>query len=301
MQKSGGRARNLLLCFDAFGTLFKPQPSIFEQYGDVARKLGLSGFSDDDVAKSFKQAFKHECKVHPNYGKASGIKAATWWTSIIRNTFKPLLPPSQSLPEDLAPQLLHRFSSKEGYVLFPDVLPFLEELRKARLRHVRSEDVQTVVGIITNSDDRVPGILESLGLKVDQLRFGQDVSAGQAGGEVDIDFVVMSYDVGFEKPHRRMFDAATETLRNLLAVRSAAHAGIDSWDVVYVGDELEKDVLAAEDAGWSAALLDREGRYSDQTKFGPTTVTLDATVKRSVLVVKDLEDLRKTTWFAKVG
>ncbi|KAK5006428.1 hypothetical protein LTR28_006502 [Elasticomyces elasticus] len=264
MQKSGGRARNLLLCFDAFGTLFKPQPSIFEQYGDVARKLGLSGFSDDDVAKSFKQ----------------GI---------------------QSLPEDLAPQLLHRFSSKEGYVLFPDVLPFLEELRKARLRHVRSEDVQTVVGIITNSDDRVPGILESLGLKVDQLRFGQDVSAGQAGGEVDIDFVVMSYDVGFEKPHRRMFDAATETLRNLLAVRSAAHAGIDSWDVVYVGDELEKDVLAAEDAGWSAALLDREGRYSDQTKFGPTTVTLDATVKRSVLVVKDLEDLRKTTWFAKVG
>ncbi|KAK4998388.1 hypothetical protein LTR66_002362 [Elasticomyces elasticus] len=286
MQKSGGRARNLLLCFDAFGTLFKPQPSIFEQYGDVARKLGLSGFSDDDVAKSFKQGL---------------IPDLSLLTQIIRNTFKPLLLPSQSLPEDLAPQLLHRFSSKEGYVLFPDVLPFFEELRKARLRNVRSEDVQTVVGIVTNSDDRVPGILDSLGLNVDQLRFGQDVSAGQAGGEVDIDFVVMSYDVGFEKPHRRMFDAATETLRNLLAARSAAHPGIDSWDVVYVGDELEKDVLAAEDAGWSAALLDREGQYSDQTKFGPATVTLDAIDKRSVLVVKDLEDFRKTTLFAKVG
>ena len=45
--------RNLLLCFDAFGTLFRPHSPIFEQYGSVARRLGVK-VSDDEVAKSFK-------------------------------------------------------------------------------------------------------------------------------------------------------------------------------------------------------------------------------------------------------
>lgn len=47
--------RNLLICFDAFGTLFAPRRPIAQQYGDVARAYGLSGFSDEDVAASFKK------------------------------------------------------------------------------------------------------------------------------------------------------------------------------------------------------------------------------------------------------
>ena len=70
--------RNLLICFDAFGTLFAPKRPIAQQYGtaelysgtyardqlltasitgEVARSFGLSGFTDTDVANSFKQAF----------------------------------------------------------------------------------------------------------------------------------------------------------------------------------------------------------------------------------------------------
>ena len=47
--------RNLLVCFDAFGTLFTPKRPIAQQYGEVARSYGMSGFGDEDVAKSFKQ------------------------------------------------------------------------------------------------------------------------------------------------------------------------------------------------------------------------------------------------------
>lgn len=47
--------RNLLICFDAFGTLFTPRRPIAQQYGDVARACGLGGFSDEDVAASFKR------------------------------------------------------------------------------------------------------------------------------------------------------------------------------------------------------------------------------------------------------
>lgn len=45
--------RNLLLAFDAFGTLFTPRKPIAVLYGEVARRHGLSGFSDDDLKTSF--------------------------------------------------------------------------------------------------------------------------------------------------------------------------------------------------------------------------------------------------------
>lgn len=46
--------KNLLICFDAFGTLFTPRKPVAQQYSEVARSFGLSGFTDDEIAKSFK-------------------------------------------------------------------------------------------------------------------------------------------------------------------------------------------------------------------------------------------------------
>lgn len=74
--------RNLLLCFDAFGTLFKPKYPVPEQYAAVARQCGLDGFSVAQLEASFKAAFKGESQAHPNYGKASGMGAEKWWTNV---------------------------------------------------------------------------------------------------------------------------------------------------------------------------------------------------------------------------
>jgi FMN phosphatase YigB (HAD superfamily) len=74
--------RNLLLCFDAFGTLFHPKSPVAEQYATVARQCGLEGFTTKDVQASFKTAFSSESKAHPNYGKASGMGAPKWWTNV---------------------------------------------------------------------------------------------------------------------------------------------------------------------------------------------------------------------------
>jgi len=52
-QDPANMKRNLLLCVDAFGTLFRPRSPIAEQYGTVARGMGVK-ISDDEVAKSFK-------------------------------------------------------------------------------------------------------------------------------------------------------------------------------------------------------------------------------------------------------
>ncbi len=75
--------RGLLLCFDAFGTLFRVKQPIEKQYGDIARnQFGLSGFSDDQLLAAFRTAFKAESQAHPNYGRASNMGATTWWTNV---------------------------------------------------------------------------------------------------------------------------------------------------------------------------------------------------------------------------
>ncbi|KAJ3535532.1 hypothetical protein NM208_g7098 [Fusarium decemcellulare] len=111
--------RNLLLCFDAFGTLFKPARPVAQQYAEVARQCGITNFKDGDVHSSLLSAMKEESKQNPNYGKATGLGATKWWTNIIHNTFNPLIEPNQSLPKDLAPKLLHRILASFGLNVSP--------------------------------------------------------------------------------------------------------------------------------------------------------------------------------------
>jgi len=250
--------KNLLLCFDAFGTLFKPKAPVPQQYAEVAKSLGLGGFSNDDVAASFKLAFKRESTENPNYGKATGLGAEKWWANIITNTFTPLIADSkQEMPQDLVPKLQQRFWGNEGYSLHPDVSPLIKRLRAAH----RAAESKIVIGVITNSDDRVPDILTSLGLKVNRLRYGEKPTAPPVpSDDHDIDFTVLSYDVGYEKPAIQIFAAAEEVLQSKID-GEARHIDRDmggEWRQIYVGDDYEKDIVGAVDAGWNAVLIDRE-------------------------------------------
>ncbi|KAK5131103.1 hypothetical protein LTR08_001321 [Meristemomyces frigidus] len=246
-------SRNLLICFDAFGTLFMPKRPIAQQYGEVARSLfGLGGFTDEQLADSFKKAFKQQAKQHPNFGKANGMNPERWWTNIIHNTFRPLVGAEQRIHEDLAPKLLHRFGSEEGYDLMPGVRLLLQGLKDRSA----NRQAHTVVGVVTNSDNRVPGILSSFGLSVSPLRYGdKPLGRNSVATRYDIDFTVMSYDAGHEKPDKRIFAAAEEMLQ-LLPV--ATETDLNSWDLLHVGDEYEKDVVGAKNARWYAVLVNGE-------------------------------------------
>ncbi|KNG49911.1 haloacid dehalogenase [Stemphylium lycopersici] len=271
------RKKNLLLCLDAFGTLFAPSTPIPIAYARAAARHGLAVGDTEHpsaIATSFKQQFKRESQRNPNYGKATGLGAEQWWTNIIRGTFTPFLRPGQSFPPALATELLHRYSSREGYDLFDDVRPLFETLRGGKQQQRCSNGAvwpwdRTVVGIITNSDSRVPGILESFGLRVGHPRFGtttDEKSAGREGLVNDIDFVVLSYDVGVEKPHANMFRAA-EALGETVA--GLENSTLDQqFDKLYVGDEVEKDYFAARQAGWGAVLLQRPMSAHAQLETG---------------------------------
>lgn len=133
-----------------------------------------------------------------------------------------------------------------------------EELRRAkRPSTVETAARELTIGVITNSDDRVPSLLSSLGLEVSPRRYGLTVDSlnSHSDREDDIDFVVMSYDVGYEKPSRDVFDAAKQLVRS-------------NWGnpeqedrFIHIGDDLKKDVEGAERAGWESVLLDRDGLH----------------------------------------
>lgn len=171
----------------------------------------------------------------------------------------------------MVPKLLHRFWCDEGYVLFDDVQPLIKKLRLAH----KANATRVVIGVITNSDDRVPDILKSFGMTVSPLRYGsQSQSVPPECQQYDVDFSVMSYDVGHEKPDRRIFLAAEEMLK---VVEGSSGASFDSsqWRKIYIGDEFDKDVVGALSAGWNAVLVDRETpgqrydvRWLDREKTG---------------------------------
>lgn len=83
--KSSAAKKNLLLCFDAFGTLFTPNTPIPVVYARVAAKHGIDCGERDApgaVGAQFKTALKEESKKHPNYGKATNLGAEKWWADV---------------------------------------------------------------------------------------------------------------------------------------------------------------------------------------------------------------------------
>ncbi|KAK3360357.1 hypothetical protein B0T25DRAFT_128508 [Lasiosphaeria hispida] len=243
-RKARPERRNLLVCFDAFGTLFRPRESIANTYLRIAYECGIphGTLKVGDVEKAFKAAFASNQKTHPNYGRTSGMRTSEWWTKVIHDTFTPLLP-------------LH-----------------LAALRRSKSGH------RVVTGVLTNSDDRVPGILGSLGFRVSPLRAGYTPSRAETDGRAfDIDFAALSYDVGAAKPDPAVFRAAEGLAARVVAGEEevgrrrdvlGAIAGSGEWVRVYVGDEVAVDVAGAVAAGWNAVLVDPEGASGVGVEIG---------------------------------
>jgi FMN phosphatase YigB (HAD superfamily) len=88
------------------------------------------------------------------------------------------MPSDESVPAELAPKLIHRFMSNEGYELQPGASETLRHLRESS----RKNFDRVIVGVITNSDPRVPDVLSSLGLAMGPLRYGTRSQVSQPDG-----------------------------------------------------------------------------------------------------------------------
>ncbi len=137
--------------------------------------------------------------------------------------------------ETLARRVYDEFGHPHRWRAYGDVPAAFERLAARGMR----------VGIISNWDTRLAGILIGLGL-------------GSA-----VDAVISSAQVGLHKPDPRIFELACDRL-GVRADRSA-----------HVGDHYYADVIGARTAGLAPVLIDRHGD-GDAPADVPVVTTLDA-------------------------
>src|SRR5690606_21145959 len=151
------------------------------------------------------------------------------------------------LPPSLAPALLRQFSSDRGYALHEDVHSLFRKLSVSPVLS-GSPFASTMVGLISNTDPRVSSVLTSLGV----ARHFQ--------------MHLYSYDIGHEKPEKEIFDLAKEY------ATEGSPPGTE-WTYIHVGDDLVEDYYGAQQAGWKAVLVDREGKLSSKARADKLVVS----------------------------
>lgn len=119
-----------------------------------------------------------------------------------------------------AAELYARFARADAWEIYAGVFPALSHLGDSGLR----------LGVIANWDERLPALLEDLGLAE---RF---------------EILVASFEVGCEKPDPRIFRIALDRL-DLLAE-----------EVLHIGDRRREDYEGAIAVGMEARILSRTGR-----------------------------------------
>jgi HAD superfamily hydrolase (TIGR01549 family) len=135
----------------------------------------------------------------------------------------------------------------DGYRVFPDVNRTMQRLRAAGVR----------CAVISNADDDVTDFCT-------RLQFAHEM-----------DMIVTSALVGYEKPDIRTFQAALEPL------------DIPGPDALHIGDQPRSDVAGALATGMRAALIDRYHRHDPNAHTVPIFHSLDD-LADEVLAINEL-------------
>lgn len=245
---------DVVLSFDALGTLYRFKEPFANQYLKVARRCGMKlSTAPEALDKAFKVAFRDISREYPNYGKGKLDNPQVWWETLIEQTFDEATN-GASLPPSLSEELYTHFSSGAAYELFPEVKNMFARHRSQKSRsfglefpnlkessYIMTGPNRPIVGVVTNSDPRVTSVLRDLGLKVgvtERERVQAETSlpswgerpkavASDWNPDNDIDFVCTSYDAGSEKPDKAIFDHA-------LMLADAAGRSLDDHYMQYL-------------------------------------------------------------------
>jgi putative hydrolase of the HAD superfamily len=207
-----------IVLLDAGGTLFTETESRDEVYVRVLAANG-SQLALPEMARLREELHDAMPAVFGGHVRYTD----GWFREFIRRLLLRVRSPADA--EAVRLQLADHFSRVEHFVLYADTLPALEELASRGLR----------LGVVSNWSDRLPALLDGLGL----TRF--------------FEVVVVSAVVGATKPERAIFRHALDRL--------AAAPG----RVLHVGDHAVNDLAGARRAGLGALLLDRSGQSAGRT------------------------------------
>ncbi len=196
--------------FDVGGTILRANPSVGAIYADAVARLGHE-VDADRVNANFSRAWKRSLTRRAASGHVcDDALLREDWLRIVLDSFAGLVPDTAA--REAFDDLYERFSRSDAWRLADGAVETFEELARRGYR----------LGVLSNWDGRFEETLASVGiLDYFELR-------------------VVSYRVGVEKPHPRIFREALD--------RAGARAG----EVLHIGDSLEWDIRPARALGMRA-------------------------------------------------
>ncbi len=216
-----------MVFFDAGGTLFDVAEPVGNTYSRLAQQFGKK-VVPELLHRNFLTAFKRM----PPLAFQSNIRdedlAAAeyqWWFRLVSEVFAEC--GKFKYFEEFFAEAYSHYAQTKAWKLFDDVLPALEVLQSQSIK----------IGVISNFDSRLPGLLEGFGL----IKY--------------FDSIHISSRVGSAKPHPEIFQ---------MALRDNE---INASEAVHIGDSLIEDYQAATKAGLSAWLIERKRKEFRLSSF----------------------------------
>jgi putative hydrolase of the HAD superfamily len=225
-----GAGRIKAVFFDAGFTLLFPARPVIDLYVEAARAVS-GARCEEKLREAFTRAWNAGTRDEPEDHRSSDALEQRRWhrfTLKIAREIPELLPHHEAWLAELR----GKFDCGEGWTLVPEAPALLRSLRSRGLK----------VAIVSNWHRGLHRIVSAVGL-----------------GDL-VDFVVVSADVGYRKPHPEIFQVALR------------QGGVAPSEVVHVGDTWDEDVLGAAAAGILPVHL-RNGTHSDKARDGHRTIT----------------------------
>ena len=220
-----------LIFLDAAMTLIRPEPGVGALYAQIAREHGVEvdGAALEAHFGAAWVAGRAAAAPAPPYGR-TWPDAVAFWKPVVESTFAAA---GAAMPADpYIDDVFEAFSTGRAWALYDDVAPALE---LAARRGVR-------VGLLSNFDVRLHRLLDEFGLRE------------------ALDPIVVSADLGVEKPHPGIYEHA------------ARAAGLPPGRLGMIGDSPAEDHDGPIAAGWRAVLVDRRGPRDDGRAWAASLV-----------------------------
>lgn len=223
---------------DIGDTIMRPNPSWEHVYALAFEEFGVK-VEIDDLDRALRDAYRHG-----GWGMEGGFEPSeetSFRRTVELDGAAIAALGLEPMPEAFYRRLAELFLLTSHWHVFPDAYPALAALRERGL----------TVGAVSNWVWNLPELLHALDL----------VKA--------FDFIAASARIGYEKPHRRIFEWALK------------QAGATPESVIHVGDHIGADVEGARALGISAVLIDRFGRHAreDVPEGVPVITSLDQLIR----------------------
>ena len=235
-----------LVTFDLYDTLIELDPTRWDRLSVVLSARGIT----------------HD----PAVLKANDLIAEDYWTEI--NTIQPIRDRDADVQDQIRIEYMRRWLHASGIMV--------DEREVAEIRHGYRAEYETQVR------QSIPGMVDGYRVFADVNRTMQRLRAAgtrcavisNADDDVtdfctrlqfahELDLIVTSALVGYEKPDVRTFQAALEPL------------DIPGAEALHIGDQPRSDVAGALATGMRAALIDRYQRHDPGDHAVPVFQTLD--------------------------